>query len=242
MEIYLGTKTIHHGEAVPVPFRWCCYYDVDVDVFKSGGRRRKGADGSRNLARDFWFLALQTIADPQPTIVLHRRPHVTLGYEFDCHVCSGAWESMHGVEGCFSEWLSYEWVRCPRPDLTKNLLRWCRECEPIEDAVRSCFPYNSAIPRLPVARLQALRSWGGFRLVNPGESVSDNAVFSGDVTNVSGKLAYEIQILELSRWALLVLLLEGIGDGVVVRVDCEWTTTIWLPGISRVVRGRTLHT
>jgi hypothetical protein len=53
------------------------------------------------------------------------------------------------------------------------------------------------------------------------ESVGDNAVLCRDVLYVSGELGYEIEVVQLLWRAFIPLLLEGVGDGLMVREDGE---------------------
>lgn len=53
------------------------------------------------------------------------------------------------------------------------------------------------------------------------ESIGDNIVLSRDVLYIGCELGYKVEIIKLLQWAFILLLLEGVGNGLVVGEDGE---------------------
>jgi hypothetical protein len=68
---------------------------------------------------------------------------------------------------------------------------------------------------------QCVVGWWRSDGFDAGESVGDNAVPPRNLSYVGGELGYEIEVVELQRREFVRLLLEGVGDGLMVSEDGE---------------------
>jgi hypothetical protein len=133
---------------------------------------------------------------PGAAILLHTWPHKTLCVQF--HLCFGVWMRHHGWTGTLGAVEELERAAEISQQTYRSRWRpWCRELVVSLATGRwltqECLKHVVAVQRCGQCVVEWWRSDG----LMARESVGDNVVLSRDVSYVSRKLGYKVEVMKL---------------------------------------------